>query len=183
LGLGVEEYKLYGDFKRYILQPAKREIPKKTDICFEFKEKKQGRKVRFIIFQILSNRTLRSLENEEMLKLPFRSENKLKEPEQHTQDHELYNKLQTYFLLSKTQAQKVIKEYDKSYILENLKVVEERYKKGNIDKSKIGPYTLKAFKEDFRIKKSVFDIEKEKQEEIAQQKKLKKRKERNYQMN
>ena len=41
LGLGVEEYKLYGNFKRYILQPAKREIPKKTDICFEFQEKKR----------------------------------------------------------------------------------------------------------------------------------------------
>jgi plasmid replication initiation protein len=32
LGLKPEEYKLYGDFKRYILKSAERELPKKTDI-------------------------------------------------------------------------------------------------------------------------------------------------------
>lgn len=47
-----------------------------------------------------------------------------------------------------------------------------RYKKGNINKSKIGHYTLKALREDFRIKESAFDLEKEKQEEIVHQKKI-----------
>jgi hypothetical protein len=102
--------------------------------------------------------------------LPFYPEKKLSKPE--IKNIELYNRLQTYFLLSKRQAEETLKTYDENYIVENLEVVEMRYKKGNINKSKIGPYTLKALCEDFRIKKSAFDCEKEKHEEIAHQKKI-----------
>ncbi|CAN2042923.1 hypothetical protein GMMP15_90061 [Candidatus Magnetomoraceae bacterium gMMP-15] len=54
LGIASEKYKLYADFKRKVLNTAFKEINKKTDISFNFKEIKTGRKVTEIIFEIQS---------------------------------------------------------------------------------------------------------------------------------
>ncbi len=49
-----EKYKLYGDFKRKVLEIAEREINEKTDINISFEEIKTGRKVTSIKFIIKS---------------------------------------------------------------------------------------------------------------------------------
>jgi len=63
--LGIEEfqYKLYGDFKRYVLKVSQKDIERNTDIKFEFKEVKTGRKVTSIVFIIHSNKAVKSIED------------------------------------------------------------------------------------------------------------------------
>lgn len=61
LGIEPEEYKLYSDFKRYVIKQAQKEInSNKTDMSFEFEEIKTGRKVTSIKFIIKSNRKNKS---------------------------------------------------------------------------------------------------------------------------
>lgn len=50
-----EDYPLYGHFKSRVILPAQKELKQKTDIYFNFKEIKQGRKVVAIEFEILEN--------------------------------------------------------------------------------------------------------------------------------
>jgi len=57
LGIGQDEYERYNDFKRYVLTVAHREINEKTDIRFEFREIKLGRKVNEIEFIIQKKET------------------------------------------------------------------------------------------------------------------------------
>jgi plasmid replication initiation protein len=57
--LGVEkQYGLYGDFKRKVLKPAKKELKEKCDIKFEFFEIKEGRKVVKLDFIIQENKAI-----------------------------------------------------------------------------------------------------------------------------
>ena len=54
--LGLEDkYSVYYDFKRRVLLPAQKELKAYSDICFEFEEKRQGRKVKFLTFHIQEN--------------------------------------------------------------------------------------------------------------------------------
>jgi len=52
LGIDSNEYKTYNNLKRKVLMVAHKEINEKTDIAFEFREKKLGRKVNEIEFVI-----------------------------------------------------------------------------------------------------------------------------------
>lgn len=51
----LNQYQRYTDFKRYVLEKCKKEIKEKTDISFDYKEIKTGRKVTAIKFNIKSN--------------------------------------------------------------------------------------------------------------------------------
>ncbi len=51
--LAIEgKYKLYGDIKRYILLRAQKELKKVSDMFFEFKEIRKGKRVYAILFKI-----------------------------------------------------------------------------------------------------------------------------------
>jgi len=50
-----EDYPLYANFKSRVIIPAQKELKQKTDIYFNFKEIKQGRKVISIEFEIIEN--------------------------------------------------------------------------------------------------------------------------------
>ena len=51
--LGIEgKYRLYGDIKRYVLLRAQRELKKCSDMFFEFKEIRKGKRVYSIHFKI-----------------------------------------------------------------------------------------------------------------------------------
>ena len=56
LGISKEQYKLYADFKRTILEPTKKELNIKADLSFEFDEIRYGRKVSTIRFRIISKK-------------------------------------------------------------------------------------------------------------------------------
>jgi len=153
LGIDPDKYRLYGDFKRKVLKSAQKEVNGKTDLSFEFTEKKKGRKVAAITFTIRMSRDraereppIPEIPNPEILvpKIP---------------NPELYARLQEYFCLTPAQARKILSDYEEPYILENLAYVEERIKSGKVRNP--GPYTLKALKEDFRQRKTRFDTEKD----------------------
>lgn len=55
LGIEIGEYKLYGDFKRRVLEQALREINTMSDIYIEYEEIKKARKVVDILFLIHNN--------------------------------------------------------------------------------------------------------------------------------
>ena len=160
LGIKPDTYKLYGDFKRKILKPAQKELKQQTDIRFDFKEKKVGRKVIGLIFLIQSNKA---------------QQQKQDDLKQQTADKELYQKLQDYFCLSPIQIQEVLKEYDKNpeRILDNLAYVENKYQKGEVEN--IGAYTLKAIHENYSSQPSMFDIEKQEKENQEREKEAQER--------
>ncbi|MFK7979290.1 MAG: replication initiation protein [Saprospiraceae bacterium] len=60
-------YKLYGDFKRYVILQAQKDVKKHTDLAFVFNEIKTGRKVTDIEFIIFGNKP----ENKKSTQLSF----------------------------------------------------------------------------------------------------------------
>lgn len=56
LTIEKEKFKLYGDFKRYVILKAQKELKKSTDIAFSFKEHKKGRKIVSLTFHIEKNK-------------------------------------------------------------------------------------------------------------------------------
>lgn len=55
LGIGDDEYSLYGHFKNKVLLKAQKDLLEETDIRFELEEEKKGRKVIAVIFIIYKN--------------------------------------------------------------------------------------------------------------------------------
>jgi len=55
LGIEPEEYKQYNDFKRRIILTSQRELKKYSDICFEYQELKESRKIIAIMFLVKKN--------------------------------------------------------------------------------------------------------------------------------
>jgi len=52
LALEDTEYKRWQDFKRWVITPAQRELPLKTDISFSYKTRRKCRKIWFLDFMI-----------------------------------------------------------------------------------------------------------------------------------
>ncbi len=159
--LGIEDkYAVYANLKNKILKPSQEEINSKTDIAFTYTEIKKGRKVVMLSFEIYENRNPKH----PSLPSPPKTE-KIQNPE-------LYQKLIDYFCIYPGDALEICTQYSESRIQANLKYVEQQYKRGSI--KKIGPYTLKAIKDDYRLQKSLFDEEferttKEKQRQAQQE--------------
>ncbi len=56
LGISDNEYKQYTDFKKRVMLPAQEELNLKSDISFEFKETRRGKRVEEIEFAIHANK-------------------------------------------------------------------------------------------------------------------------------
>ena len=155
LGISKEKYKLYGDFKRRILKPAQKEISEKTDISFNLTEIKKGRKVVMLRFNIKPKKIIGPEIPEPPKVEKIKSTN-------------LYQRLIDYFCVNAKDAIKVLNKHPESQILENLAYVEHQHNKGKIQN--LGPYTLKAIKDDYKLQLSLFDKEKEVEKRKNQQK-------------
>ena len=147
IGVQGDKYKLYGDFKRKILNKALSELKGRTDIVFTYKEKKQAQKVIGIYFFIKTRIREKEVEPEFDLEMAA------------IKNIELYTRLQEYFRLSPAQAKEVLAKYSETNIFENLKYVEYKYKQGQI--KDIGAYTLKVIRENIQNQMTLFDVEKE----------------------
>jgi plasmid replication initiation protein len=66
LGVGKEQYQLYGDFRRYVLQSTQKELSEKADLYFEFEEIKYGRRVGAIRFLIFTRKLLNVSSSEQI---------------------------------------------------------------------------------------------------------------------
>ncbi len=69
---GKELYPLYGDFKKRVLLKAQEDLLQHCDIKFSFWEKKQGKKVVGVVFEIIKNEKLkiatRAIQSDDMSK-------------------------------------------------------------------------------------------------------------------
>ncbi len=153
LGIADTEYPKYGNFKAKILRVAKKEINKKTNFLFNFKEIKAGRKVHIIRFKI----------NRKDDNLDFNSDCDF---QNNPQIREIIK------LLPKTrQKQKTIlnaittcyKKYGFDYVVRNI-----RYANKNA-KSNYRTYLLKALKQDYGL---AMQEDEEAKQELAAQKEL-----------
>ena len=68
-GIQKEKFKLFGDFKRFVLDISVREINKKTDIFIDYEEIKDSRKVSSIYFTIQKNKNFGAPKDEQKMKL------------------------------------------------------------------------------------------------------------------
>jgi plasmid replication initiation protein len=138
LGIKVNEYKLYGDLKRFVLHTAQRELSLKTDIEFKFSEIKTGRKITDIEFVI------------------FRSEQNNIHPQiDDSLDSELLEKLIVYGI-NRKKAQELLDIFDKDRISQNLDFALQKYKIGKVTENLAG-FIVKAIEQDFRPKVSLFE--------------------------
>lgn len=124
-GIDDSTYSRYVDFKRRVLEIAKREINDKTDIRVEYEEIKHGRKVKGIRFKIMSNpsyfETKEERERKQFLK-HLQEENKARNP--------IIERLQNIGLARST-AYKLLKDYSNEPVERALEVVETQMLKGN----------------------------------------------------
>ena len=59
--LDVEtKYKNYADFKRFVLMQGQKDLAKFCDIAYTFQEKKEGKKVKILIFNVFDNQSEKS---------------------------------------------------------------------------------------------------------------------------
>lgn len=65
-----KKYKNYADFKRRVLEVAKKELAEKADIKFTYVERKKVRRVHAILFKIASNKSLPELPEEIISLIP-----------------------------------------------------------------------------------------------------------------
>ncbi len=157
LGLMPDEYPLYANFKQKILNRVQAELNAHTDLSFSTIEKKHGRKVVGILF-VISKRTQQTAES-----MPPAISGKEK----------LAEHLREYFCLSQSQAQDILERYDDERIHANLAYVEDKLMRNAV--KNIGPYTLKAIEEDYRIRKSRFELDKERHRSDSEAREAQKR--------
>jgi plasmid replication initiation protein len=160
LGLQSTDYPLYANFKQKILNKTQKEISEKTDLMFEFKEKKEARKVVGVYFFIKPN----CKKQEPELPEPEESENL---------NIDLYLRLQKHFCLSTDQAREALKMRSEEDLLQNMAYVEMKYKKGEVDN--IGAYAWRIINGNIKAQMSIFDIEKDKKKKKAEKEEAEKR--------
>lgn len=155
-GLRSDEYPLYANFKQKILSRAQTELNEATDLSISTIEQKQSRKISGITFMISKKRQQTTGE------LPVAGEKDA-----------LSDRLRDYFCLSPSQARDIIERYDEERITANLAYVEDKLKLGAV--KSVGPYTLKAIEDDYRIVKSRFELDKEQSRLAIEAREAKKR--------
>jgi len=141
LGIKEDEYKLYADFRRKVLEHSIKEINEKTDLRLSYETEKRGRGVNKIKFLINSK-------GEKQKALPGLEA---------ISNKQLYEDLIKKFNQHPSQAREYLKTYPEYQIAENLKHVERRVRAGEIND--IGAYTRKAITDDIKDQLSLFDME------------------------
>lgn len=141
LGISPDEYKLYSNFKLKILQPVKKEFDlkyaeKELDFTFEYEEKKEGRRIAGLRFEILKPPV--------QLELPgYDSEtNKVDIQPQNALEGEL-----SALKLSKKQITALIKKHPLDTIRRNLELV--RKKAANNELRNVPAFLLDAVEGDY----------------------------------
>lgn len=103
LGLRNDQYKLYADFKRTILEATKKELINKADLYFEYEEVKDGRRVSAIRFRIFTKTYIKTTQEKRLQIAPLENEilPRLNDlllfvPEQHRSKKTIFSSLESY---------------------------------------------------------------------------------------
>ncbi|MEO5358650.1 MAG: replication initiation protein [Nitrospirae bacterium YQR-1] len=163
LGIKPDEYVLYKHFKTRIITRAQEELKAGTDIAFEFKEMKTGRKVTSLEFFITTNK----VSKDKLLDMSIVKSNEMERSIASMKDteRELFETLQNYYQLSREQAcavvTEVLPEKGHQYVIDLLdycrEYCQQRIKQGI--KCRIGAITSSAFKKGWQTQPSLFDKE------------------------
>jgi plasmid replication initiation protein len=172
LRIDDSKYKQYGHFKAKVITVAQKELNEKTDIFFEFEEIKEGRKIVKIKFLIYKNsRNAGYIENRENETLEDLSKSNL------TKEQEILKiKLIDEYKLSKKIAIELIQSVSVEQIEKNIVYTQNEHKKGKVSQNFSG-YLLKAIKDNYASKISLFEEdEKKRKDDIKKTKALAERK-------
>jgi len=154
LGIGKTEYKLYGDFKRRVILPAQKELKNKTDIYFDFKEVKRGRKVVELIFYIYKNPNFKEIKEEKN-----NSKRKLA-------NNVLFNEIKLLTNLSEDKITEIFKNYEEDYIKRTFDYTIKLFKEKKIEN--LTGFFLTGLKENY-FKLSPYEEEKLRQQKEKQE--------------
>jgi plasmid replication initiation protein len=167
---GKELYPLYADFKKRVLLKAQEDLLEYCDIKFNFWEKKHGKKVVSLAFEIMNNdktkAVLKIAEQDVVTKVeePFMSSKKMKQ--------ELYNELFSrakVLDISESTLRMVVDSYSSEAVRQGFEYTMSEFNKGKI-KENIDGYFIIAVKNGFTS--SNFEKEQaKKRNAIARQKK------------
>lgn len=146
-----EKYQLFADFRRNVLQVAEREINAKTDIRFDWKPVKDGRKVAAIHFTISKNEPAITLESPEAQSPAIKR---------------LLERLVGHGVNEK-RARNLVADHEPDRIQWHLDAVEKALRDGKEIPNAAG-WLVDGIKRDYRQQKSLFQ---EQQQEEAQQRK------------
>jgi plasmid replication initiation protein len=147
------EYSLYADFKRKIILQAQKELLEKTDICFEFKEKKRVRRVIGIYFFIKKN----APEEDKTIDMVMSDDSAVPSSEaiKSITNIELYQRLLNLGF-TPAQAKILLVQYDETRLTDNLNYVDFKKQQGNIEN--LPAYTTTIIKKDVRLQSNLFDV-------------------------
>jgi len=126
LGLAAKEYPLFADIRRFIIEPAIKDINKNTPMEVSHETEKEGKKVTFIIF----NMKIKPPQKEECLgSNMFEVQEEIKAVEKEdaatTSGADLARQFKKH-RISESTAQGYLSEYGEEYCLAQLKHLEER---------------------------------------------------------
>jgi hypothetical protein len=150
------EYKNYNDFKKKVILKAQKELQEKTDICFDFKEKKRVRTIIGIYFFIYPNEKDKPIEMVEAdgEAVPEKEANE-------AVDVDLYERL-LKLRFSKEAAKIILCKYDKERLAANLDYVEFKVRQGQGKIENPAAYAQTIIKNDIRLQPDLdFDSKKE----------------------
>jgi hypothetical protein len=153
LAITEEEYSVFKDLKRRVLQPAIKEINRGSDISVTVKPLKSKRAIAAFEFHV--TRMADRPDQAEVVFLPSGAEliplpgEPLNSSEPEAQDNPLLKRLVDDFGFSRATAAKLLAHYDAAYIVEVLDLVDAHYREGKVQKSLTG-YVVKALENDYR---------------------------------
>lgn len=157
------EYKQFCDFRRWVLKTAQKELLDKTDICFEWTEKKQGKRcvsLEFIIYKNdkTQNNTLKikaeeqeSIEDKEVIVAQDQKHN-----------NQIISQLLTLGVTRKV-AEELANEYGEDKIKAAIEYTQNQQKEGKVKNP--GGFLVEAIKNEYRDSKA----EERKRQEAALQ--------------
>lgn len=152
------EYKNYNDFKKKVILKAQKELLEKTDIAFDFKEKKRVRTIIGIYFFIYPNAKDNPIEMVE------KDGKVIPEKEANASiDVDLYERL-IKLRFTKEGAKNLLAKYDKERLAENLDYVEFKMRTGKIENP--AAYAQTIIKADIRLQPDLFPSKNEEQPKI-----------------
>jgi len=185
VGATEKAYKTYTNFKSKVIFQAQNELPLKTDICFEFKEIKTGRKVTSLKFYINTNKTKNKAIEEACVTLEGKYTN---EEEKHF--IELINEVKSIF-------KENIEGFEAKSILDtakgNINIIKEKYEiakvtpgikgivgwmcdaikrdyqqlKGKVDNGSFNNYEQRSYDFD-KLEKALLGWDKTKEDEVGE---------------
>jgi plasmid replication initiation protein len=161
LGITANEYKLYNHFKDRVLLTAQRELAAKTDIRFDFTEKKTGRAVTGLRFYVISRMTEVPTDAIEVESTVL-DEHDLAVSKLSAYEQDLFKRLQATYKLSKKQAHEVVTTYlsreGRGYVEALLTYCYSYWQKAvKVDSQAfIGAVTWAAIRDGWQIEKPLF---------------------------